>query len=172
MDLDANVGFGSQQQTHQHIRTTLIGAALVLGCSRGASQGVQPLVAGDGLLSGEVGVELRHRIRQRYQLNPPVLAALLGTLRGTLGIDAELNAPLPDGVACYAIAATTAPAAGGKLPGDGLVTVDSALGRHRKPELTLAFSEAHQWIGFGMGHLDLFDRPEVYSKLKSWLSPG
>jgi hypothetical protein len=33
----------------------------------------------------------------------------------------------------------------------------------------LAFSEAHQWIGFGMGHLDLLDRPEVYSKLESWL---
>jgi len=86
------------------------------------------------------------------------------------GGDSRWPLPLPDGVGCYAIAATTAPEAGGKLPGDGLVTVDSALGRHREPARTLAFSEAHQWIGFGMGHLDLLDQPEVYSKLESWLS--
>jgi pimeloyl-ACP methyl ester carboxylesterase len=76
---------------------------------------------------------------------------------------------LPDGVDCYAIAATTAPKARGKLPGDGLVSVDSALGRHRKPELTLAFPEAHQWIGFGMGHLDLLSRAAVYAQLRRWL---
>jgi hypothetical protein len=88
------------------------------------------------------------------------------------GGDTRWPLPLPDGVDCYAIAATTAPEPGSKLPGDGLVTVDSALGRHREPALTLAFPEAHQWIGFGMGHLDLLDRPEVYSRLKSWLSAG
>jgi pimeloyl-ACP methyl ester carboxylesterase len=76
---------------------------------------------------------------------------------------------LPDGVECYAIAATTAPSARSKLPGDGLVSVDSALGRHRKPELTLAFPKAHQWIGFGMGHLDLLSRAEVYARLRRWL---
>jgi hypothetical protein len=47
--------------------------------------------------------------------------------------------------------------------------VDSALGRHRKPELTLAFPETHRWIGFGMGHLDLLHRPEVYATLRQWL---
>jgi pimeloyl-ACP methyl ester carboxylesterase len=77
---------------------------------------------------------------------------------------------LPDGVECYAIAATTASTARDKLPGDGLVSVDSALGRHRKSELTLAFPEAHLWIGFGMGHLDLLHRAEVYARLRSWLS--
>ena len=71
---------------------------------------------------------------------------------------------------CYAIAATTARRAGGKLSGDGLVPVDSALGRHAKPELTLGFPEAHQWIAYGMGHLDLLSRAEVYEKLRSWLS--
>ena len=53
---------------------------------------------------------------------------------------------------------------------DGLVPVDSALGRHAKPELTLGFPEAHQWIGFGMGHLDLLSRAEVYETIRSWLS--
>lgn len=79
---------------------------------------------------------------------------------------------LPEGVACYAIAGTTAAAeADGKLPGDGLVPVDSALGLHEKSELTLAFPEDHRWIAFGTGHLDLLDRAEVYATLRRWLSP-
>src|SRR5262249_10970945 len=77
---------------------------------------------------------------------------------------------LPDGVQCYAIAGTRSAEAGARLRSDGLVPVDSALGRHRRPELTLAFPEAHQWIGYGMGHLDLLDRAEVYERLRSWLS--
>jgi pimeloyl-ACP methyl ester carboxylesterase len=85
------------------------------------------------------------------------------------GLDEQLE--LPDGVECYAIAATTAPVAADKLPGDGLVSVESALGRHLRPELTLAFPEAHQWIGYGMGHLDLLGRIEVYETLRRWLTP-
>lgn len=76
---------------------------------------------------------------------------------------------LPAGVACYAIAATTALRPGGRLPGDGVVPVDSALGRHVEPALTLGFPETHQWIGFGMGHLDLLSRAEVYQTLRRWL---
>ena len=83
--------------------------------------------------------------------------------------DPRRTLKLPDGVECHAIAATTAPGPRGKLPGDGLVSVDSALGRHRNPELTLAFPEAHQWIGFGMSHLDLLHRAEVYATLRGWL---
>ena len=85
-----------------------------------------------------------------------------GDLRGQLA--------LPDGVQCYAIAATKTRRAGGKLSGDGLVPVDSALGRHAKPELTLGFPEAHQWIAYAMGHLDLLSRAEVYETIRSWLS--
>jgi pimeloyl-ACP methyl ester carboxylesterase len=77
---------------------------------------------------------------------------------------------LPQGVECYAIAATTASGPGQDLPGDGLVSVDSALGRHHKPQLTLAFPESHQSIGFAMGHLDLLHRPEVYGALRRWLA--
>jgi pimeloyl-ACP methyl ester carboxylesterase len=80
---------------------------------------------------------------------------------------------LPVGVQCYAIAATKAPGAGANL-GDGLVPLDSALGRHAKPELTLGFPDAHQWIARGMDHLDLLSRAEVYATIRSWLSspPG
>src|SRR5262249_8495568 len=57
--------------------------------------------------------------------------------------DPRSQLELPDGVQCYAIAATKSRGAGGKLSGDGLVPVDSALGRHAKPELTLGFPETH-----------------------------
>jgi hypothetical protein len=79
--------------------------------------------------------------------------------------------PLPDGVDCYAVAASRSASAQSarRLSGDGLVSVASALGRHTRPELTLAFPEAHQWIAFGMGHLDLLGRLEVYETIRGWL---
>jgi len=83
--------------------------------------------------------------------------------------DGRGNLTLPDGVDCYAIAASTAKAMAAKLPGDGLVPVDSALGRHKRRGLTLAFPESHQWIALGTGHLDLLGKPEVYAKLREWL---
>jgi pimeloyl-ACP methyl ester carboxylesterase len=84
--------------------------------------------------------------------------------------DPRKRLTLPDGVQCYAIAATTTPLPQKKLRGDGLVPVDSALGRHKKAGLVLGFPEDHQWIGHGMGHLDLLNRREVYETLRSWLS--
>jgi pimeloyl-ACP methyl ester carboxylesterase len=78
---------------------------------------------------------------------------------------------LPHDVACYAIAATLSAHATGKPRSDGLVPVDSALGRHPKPELTLAFPSTHQLVGFGMGHLDLLDRAQVYDAMLGWLRP-
>ncbi|HEY6099101.1 MAG TPA: alpha/beta hydrolase, partial [Anaeromyxobacter sp.] len=86
------------------------------------------------------------------------------------GRDGRTPLELPAGVQCFAIAATRAPRGGGRLPGDGLVPVDSALGRHARPELTLGFPEAHQWIAHGMGHFGLLGRAEVYAKIRSWLS--
>jgi pimeloyl-ACP methyl ester carboxylesterase len=86
------------------------------------------------------------------------------------GSDPRLQVRLPEGVQCYAIAGTTALEARGRLPGDGMVPVDSALGRHANPALTLAFPQAHQWIAFGVGHLDLLNRPEVYERIRSWLA--
>jgi pimeloyl-ACP methyl ester carboxylesterase len=83
--------------------------------------------------------------------------------------DAREKLTLPEGVDCYAIAGTTAKAMAAKLPGDGIVPLDSALGRHKRPGLTLAFPESHQWIALGTGHLDLLGKPEVYEKLREWL---
>ena len=85
--------------------------------------------------------------------------------------DARTPLPLPAGVQCYAIAGSRG-ASGRTLPGDGLVPVDSALGRHRDPDLALAFPKSHQWVAAGAAHLDLLDRADVYRKLRTWLSPS
>jgi hypothetical protein len=87
--------------------------------------------------------------------------------------DLRRPVPLPEGVRCYAIAATTGKRAGDlgdRLLGDGLVPVASALGRHADPRRALSFPEARQWIGYGMSHLDLLSRPEVYAQLGRWLA--
>jgi pimeloyl-ACP methyl ester carboxylesterase len=86
------------------------------------------------------------------------------------GPDRRRPLPLPEGVECFAAAATTARAEGGKLCGDGLVPIDSALGRHPKPEMTLAFPPANLWVGLGMNHVELLSRPEVYQVLRGWLA--
>ena len=70
---------------------------------------------------------------------------------------------LPAGVQCFAIAASLGP---GK--GDGLVPIDSALGRH--DARALAFPEANCWVAAKTSHLDLLSSPEVYAKLLEWLS--
>lgn len=79
---------------------------------------------------------------------------------------------LPEGVRCYALAASLSPAstARDKLRGDGLVPVDSALGLHKKTALTLRFPESQQWLGYGMGHLDLLSHPEVAQTLLRFLA--
>lgn len=85
--------------------------------------------------------------------------------------DPRAAVSLPAGVACFAIAATTASALSDKLPMDGLVPVDSALGRHHNPALALGFAESHQWIALDTNHLDLLSSPAVYARLLEWL-PG
>jgi hypothetical protein len=84
--------------------------------------------------------------------------------------DGRVPLALPQGVRCYAIAGTTAAHAAGRRRSDGLVSVESALGVHARQELTLGFPEAHRWIAYGTNHLELLSRPEVYAKLRSWLS--
>ncbi|HEY3447805.1 MAG TPA: alpha/beta hydrolase [Myxococcales bacterium] len=76
---------------------------------------------------------------------------------------------LPAGVDCYAIAGTRAKVAAGSLPGDGMVPVASALGRHKDPALTLEFSESRRWIALGTGHIDLLGSEAVCAQLRAWL---
>jgi hypothetical protein len=82
--------------------------------------------------------------------------------------------PLPEGVDCYTIAATTAAGRGplaDHLVGDGLVPLNSALGRHDDPRRRLAFPERSQRIEYETNHLGLLGSPEVTRQLAEWLGP-
>jgi pimeloyl-ACP methyl ester carboxylesterase len=78
--------------------------------------------------------------------------------------------PLPAGVACYAVAATTAKNPSGppsRWLGDGLVPVASALGQHREAARRLAFTDTAVFTG--LGHLGLQTDAAVLAQLQDWL---
>jgi pimeloyl-ACP methyl ester carboxylesterase len=86
--------------------------------------------------------------------------------------DRPEDAPLPLGVKCYAVAAVRAKRPGvlsEKLVGDGLVPLDSALGRHSDAARSLEIPRDRQWVGYGMGHRELMHHPDVYAQLRQWL---
>lgn len=85
------------------------------------------------------------------------------------GHDPRSACALPDPVRFYAVAGTLSTVAGPRLRSDGLVPVDSALGIHARPELCLAYPEAHRSIVLGTGHLDLLGA-SVYPILRDWLA--
>jgi pimeloyl-ACP methyl ester carboxylesterase len=86
--------------------------------------------------------------------------------------DERRHMPLPDGVDCYAVAATTGKASGdltSLMLGDGLVYLDSALGRHKDAARQLAFSDSQ--TVYENNHWDLLSNEEVFEQMKTWLSP-
>lgn len=81
---------------------------------------------------------------------------------------------LPEGVRCFAIAATTGRRRGDlkdRWIGDGLVPVASALGHHVDPDRVIGFAKNRQWVGYGMNHLDLLNHADVANRLLRWLTP-
>jgi hypothetical protein len=56
-----------------------------------------------------------------------------------------------------------------RLLGDGLVPVDSALGRHPDPQRHLALAPENQALLCDVGHLDLPTHPETLSTVLRWL---
>ena len=110
--------------------------------------------------------------------------------------DRRTPVPLPKGVACYAMAGTAgsvgnaasganlasvgallaagqvgASLVGAGLEGDGLVLIDSALGRHKRSALDLALAKSHTWVAPGVHHLQLLSDAAVYRRLLRWLGP-
>ncbi len=86
--------------------------------------------------------------------------------------DNRQHVALPEGVACYSIAATL----GGKrsvisdrLVGDGLVPLHSALGEHDNVDRKLVF--AAQWIAYHINHMKMLSSPEVARQIIQWLTP-
>jgi len=79
---------------------------------------------------------------------------------------------LPDRTRCYAIAASVGAATKSpksRLLGDGVVPVDSALGRDPEPDRQLDFAQDRQAVVFKTDHLSLLSSAEVHGLLRSWL---
>jgi hypothetical protein len=74
---------------------------------------------------------------------------------------------LPGGVRCFAVAGSIGPG----LVGDGLVPVDSALGRHAETPHDLQLPPEHCRVVQGVGHLELLSSREVARQLQDWLAP-
>ena len=82
--------------------------------------------------------------------------------------------PLPEGVRCYAIAASVSRKPNGiseRLAGDGLVPLLSALGSHRSPKRNLGLPELRRSIVYKTNHLGLLDSEEAYTQISAWLCP-
>ena len=86
--------------------------------------------------------------------------------------DSRQPLALPDGVACYTVAATTAakrsPLAD-RVIGDGLVPLHSALGQHTDLRHQLVFAEANQAIVYRTNHMAMLHSPEVVRQVVQWL---
>jgi pimeloyl-ACP methyl ester carboxylesterase len=91
----------------------------------------------------------------------------------TLG-DRRMPTPLPAGVASCAIAASLGQEVGDKrdrLLGDGLVPVDSALGKHANVSHELDFASATRVL-YGRSHMDLLGDTAVLTQVREWLAHG
>ena len=97
--------------------------------------------------------DLRHGNVQRSDWEGHARFEALGD-----GGDHRSPLPLPRGVRCLALAGSLGADTSDlkhTLLGDGLVPVDSALGRHANADMALTFEPRHQWLGQGLSHLDL-----------------
>ena len=96
-----------------------------------------------------------------------------GRGRFASGRDARSPLPLPPEVAVYAVAAVVGDphALRDQIVGDGLVPLDSALGRHPDPAFDLALQPDRQWIATGLSHFDLTHDPAVTAQMLAWLAP-
>jgi hypothetical protein len=86
--------------------------------------------------------------------------------------DSRQPVPLPEHVACFAVAATLAGKRShmaDRLLGDGLVPLHSALGEHDEPQRCLHFAPDHQLITYRTSHLQLLSSPDVTAQLLQWL---
>ena len=89
--------------------------------------------------------------------------------------DSRQRLPLPEGVTCFAVAATLAAkrsALADRLIGDGLVPLYSALGEHDDPTRTLQFAKANRMIAYRTNHMALLSSPAVTQQIVAWLTPA
>jgi pimeloyl-ACP methyl ester carboxylesterase len=80
--------------------------------------------------------------------------------------------PLPDGIACFTVAATMAAKRSllaDRLIGDGLVPLNSALGVHSDPARSLTFAKSSQMVVYRTNHMAMLGSAEVGKQLVDWL---
>jgi hypothetical protein len=80
--------------------------------------------------------------------------------------------PLPSSVQCFAIAAILGKdrrAIAGRVAGDGLVPLASALGQHPRPARRLRFEPANRAVVARTSHLGLLSSLQVQEQLLAWL---
>jgi pimeloyl-ACP methyl ester carboxylesterase len=79
---------------------------------------------------------------------------------------------LPENVHCFCIATTKSKKESSKISehivGDGLVSVNSALGKH--DNLDLDIPKTNQWIGRNIDHMQLLSDKSVYNFVKKWMA--
>lgn len=100
-------------------------------------------------------------------------AGIVDLRHGSVADETQDFVPLPADIKCYAMAATLAKKPSrihARLIGDGLVPVDSALGRSRDPARMLRIPEDRQWLAYETGHLGLLGHPDVYAQMRDWLA--
>jgi pimeloyl-ACP methyl ester carboxylesterase len=99
----------------------------------------------------------------------------LGRDRFQRSPDTRIPMPLPSGIACFTIAASTAadknPLAERTI-GDGLVPLPSALGQHSETQYALTFAPEAQRILYSTNHMELLSSPAVTQQLVQWLQPA
>ena len=86
-------------------------------------------------------------------------------------VDRE-HLPLPDGVACFTVAATLAAKRSllaDRLIGDGLVPLNSALGVHSDLKRSLVFAKSSQLIIYRTNHMAMLGSAVVGEQLVAWL---
>ncbi len=119
----------------------------------------------------ELAMELSPYLAPFTHLSRARSAGITDLRHGAVAAEQEF-VPLPPGVQCFTVAAVRAAKRSmlsDRLIGDGLVPLDSALGRHRDTARRLAIPKHRQWIGYRMGHRDLLNHPEVYKQVSTWL---
>ena len=82
------------------------------------------------------------------------------------------HVPLPGGIRSFALAASISEGRSGmkgRILGDGLVPVLSALGKHKNPALTLRFPPHRQSVEWKTNHMQLLASPGVLATLQRWL---
>ena len=90
-----------------------------------------------------------------------------------VGVDTRRPVPLPEQTSTYLMAASTGTRRGDlkdRVLGDGLVPLDSALGRHADPDLALRVPRAHQHIMYDTNHFDLLYDYPVYRQIRTWMA--